>query len=53
MRAAMTVVKRNTAKEDETERSRLQAALDQANAEVERLKTELAMMIGLMIPSFS
>ena len=31
----------NTAKEAETERSKLQAALDQANAEIERLKSEL------------
>jgi chromosome segregation ATPase len=31
----------NTAKEAETERSKLQAALDQANTEIERLKSEL------------
>jgi tropomyosin len=31
----------NTAKEAETERSKLQAALDQANAEIERLESEL------------
>jgi hypothetical protein len=31
----------NTAKDAEVERSKLQAALDQANAEIERLKGEL------------
>jgi hypothetical protein len=31
----------NTAKEAETERSKLQTSLDQANAEIERLKTEV------------
>lgn len=31
----------NAAKDAEAERSKLQAALDQANAEVERLKSEL------------
>jgi hypothetical protein len=31
----------NTAKEAESERSKLQAALNQANAEIERLKSEL------------
>lgn len=31
----------NTAKEAETERGKLQAALDQANTEIERLKSEL------------
>jgi chromosome segregation ATPase len=31
----------NTAKETETERNKLQAALDQANTEIERLKSEL------------
>jgi chromosome segregation ATPase len=31
----------NTAKEAETERTKLQTALDQANAEIERLKSEL------------
>ena len=31
----------NTAKEAETERSRLKAALDQANTEIERLKSDL------------
>ena len=31
----------NTAKDAEAERSKLQAALDQANAEIERLKGEL------------
>jgi len=31
----------NSSKEAETERSKLQAALDQADAEIGRLKTEL------------
>ncbi len=31
----------NAAKDAEAERSKMQSALDQANAEIERLKTEL------------
>jgi hypothetical protein len=31
----------NSAKEDEAERTKLQSELDEANAEIERLKTEL------------